>query len=261
MNRLTRVKLWMWRVEGVDFPIKISIRKDLQNGEDLVIVQKNSNEIFTRDSWIEFDFNPDIIVEPDETYYIVATCNDGDNDNCYAWVYGEYTAYTRGSGWASWDKGLSWLNYIRVDQCFETWGHNANLPPNTPKKPSGVIKGEIYTTYFYSSETTDPEKDKIYYLFDWGDGTNSSWLGPYDSGVEASTGKQWKMSKEYQIKVKAKDDPDGDPNTDDGQGSEWSDPLVVLMPKSKLYYKTLLLKFFDDYSNFFPLLRNILWVR
>jgi len=83
-------------------------------------------------------------------------------------------------------------------------------------------------------------------------------LGPYNSGVNVSTNNMWTKSCQCQIKVKAKDDPDGNPNTDDGQESDWSDPLSVIMPKSKPYINTLFLNFLQNHPRMFPLLRQAL---
>ena len=38
---------------------------------------------------------------------------------------------------------------------------------------------------------TDPDGDNVLYYIDWGDGTNSGWLGPYPSGQQASAQKTW----------------------------------------------------------------------
>ncbi|MCD6108537.1 MAG: hypothetical protein J7J89_03585, partial [Thermoplasmata archaeon] len=59
---------------------------------------------------------------------------------------------------------------------------------------------------------------------DWGDGTNSGWLGPYNSGETVEASHSWSEKGEYSIKVKAKDI--------NGLESEWSDPLVISMPLS-----------------------------
>lgn len=47
-------------------------------------------------------------------------------------------------------------------------------------------------------------------MWDWGDGTHSDWLGPYNSGDMASGNHSWGAMGAYQIKVKAKGDPNGD---------------------------------------------------
>ena len=100
-----------------------------------------------------------------------------------------------------------------------------NTAPNKPGKPSGQEKGKIGQTYSYSTSTTDPDGDQVYYMWDWGDGNFSEWLGPYDSGAEASAEKSWSAKGDYSIKVKAKDIY--------GAESVWSDPLSITMPTSK----------------------------
>ncbi len=101
---------------------------------------------------------------------------------------------------------------------------STNSPPDKPSRPSGPTAGEVGVTYIYSSSTEDIDGDEVHYLFDWGDGTNSGWLGPYNSGEIADAPHQWSAEGNYSIKVKAKDIYDAE--------SEWSDPLVVSMPKS-----------------------------
>jgi len=97
-----------------------------------------------------------------------------------------------------------------------------NNPPEKPERPAGEIKGKIGKEYEYTTSTTDPDGDKIYYMFDWGDGY-SEWLGPYESGETISASHVWEKRGEYEIRVKAKDEY--------GSQSEWSDPLVISMPK------------------------------
>ncbi|MCD6330747.1 MAG: PKD domain-containing protein, partial [Thermoplasmata archaeon] len=97
-----------------------------------------------------------------------------------------------------------------------------NSPPEKPERPSGEIKGKIGKEYEYTTSTTDPNGDKVYYMFDWGDGY-SEWLGPYESGETISASHTWEKKGEYEIRVKAKDEY--------GSQSEWSDPLVISMPK------------------------------
>ena len=55
-----------------------------------------------------------------------------------------------------------------------------SVPPEKPDIPDGPSTGGIDTEYTYTTKTTDPDGDKLYYLFDWGDGEVSGWLGPYN---------------------------------------------------------------------------------
>lgn len=99
-----------------------------------------------------------------------------------------------------------------------------NKAPNKPSRPQGPSSGKAGHTYSYSSSTTDANLDRLYYLFDWGDGSTSDWLGPYFSGQIVNASHTWDSRGKYSIRVKAKDIY--------GKESEWSDPLVVSMPKS-----------------------------
>jgi acetyltransferase-like isoleucine patch superfamily enzyme len=52
-----------------------------------------------------------------------------------------------------------------------------NSPPDIPPRPSGPVSGYLKTEYFFSTSTTDPDNEpgSLQYLFDWGDGSASSW--------------------------------------------------------------------------------------
>jgi len=92
-------------------------------------------------------------------------------------------------------------------------------PPATPSQPSGPTHGVRNVDYSYTSSSTDPNGDQILYLFNWGDGTSTSWLGPYVSGQTVSATHAWSAIGTYNVKVKAKDT--------NGATSDWSQPLTV----------------------------------
>ena len=127
-----------------------------------------------------------------------------------------------------------------------------NQVPDKPATPSGTTNGKINVEYTYTSSTTDANGDQLYYLFNWGDGTDSGWVGPYVSGVTASAKHTWTEKGDYEIKVKAKDI--------DGAESVWSDPLPVTMPRNKAFNFNfnLLSWLFERFPNAFPILRHML---
>ena len=125
---------------------------------------------------------------------------------------------------------------------------NAPLKPNTP---TGPINGKIGEEYNYSTSTTDIDGDIIYYFWDWGDNTNSEWLGPYNSGEEIFASHEWEKRGGYSIKVKAKDE--------NGFESPWSDPLPISMPSNKKYLKQNLLNKIENFPLLYILLQNILY--
>ena len=95
-----------------------------------------------------------------------------------------------------------------------------NHPPNKPSKPQGPTKGKVKTTLYFNTVTTDPDGDSLEYLIDWGDGTNTGWIGPIASGYPFESFHAWDEPGIYEVKAKARDIPYY-------AESEWSDPLIV----------------------------------
>ena len=93
-------------------------------------------------------------------------------------------------------------------------------PPNV----DGQTNGQVGVEYEYTFSSDDPDGDNLSYYVDWGDGTNSGWLGPYISGVQASANHSWNQKGTYIIKVKAKDVH--------GAVSDWGS-LTVTIPKNQ----------------------------
>jgi hypothetical protein len=91
--------------------------------------------------------------------------------------------------------------------------------PKIPETPSGPTLGEVDMECLFATSTTDPEEDNIFYLFDWGDGTDSDWIGQYGSGDTCEIPNTWDQPGAYCIKAKAKDVH--------GYESDWSDSLYV----------------------------------
>ena len=85
-----------------------------------------------------------------------------------------------------------------------------NNPPDTPAAPTGPTSGSIGVSYSFSATTTDPDGDNVSYLFDWGDGNQSIWLGPYSSGGTVTTSYAWASAGSYDVTVKAKDTHDAE---------------------------------------------------
>jgi len=120
-----------------------------------------------------------------------------------------------------------------------------NNAPDRPVKPNGEIQGKINVEYTYTTSTIDPDDDQVLYLWDWGDGNFSDWLGPYNSEAKVKANHTWTKKGDYEIKVKSKDVH--------GDESNWSEPLGVIMPKNK----PKIISLFDFLMQRFPLLQKI----
>ena len=97
----------------------------------------------------------------------------------------------------------------------------ASYLSNPPAKPviTGPTTGILNVMYTYTVNTTEPEGEDVYYFIDWGDGTNTGWLGPHSPGTPTTAQKSWNATATYTVKTMAKDIH--------GVTSEWSDPILV----------------------------------
>jgi len=124
-----------------------------------------------------------------------------------------------------------------------------NAPPDAPSI-TGPIEGTIKMALTYNVTTKDPNNDTVHYFIDWGDGTNSSWIGPYPSGDIVTKAHTWSNKGTYTIRVKAKDNH--------GAESGWG-MLTVTMPLS---YEPPQFRFFawlfERFPHAFPLLRHLM---
>jgi hypothetical protein len=101
-----------------------------------------------------------------------------------------------------------------------------NIANNRPSQPAitGPSQGKINRELTYTTSTVDTDHDEVYYLWMWGDGTTSEWLGPYQSGESCEAKHTWTQKGTFDIKVKARDSLGGE--------SSWSDAFPVSMTKT-----------------------------
>ncbi|UCB59018.1 MAG: M28 family peptidase, partial [Thermoplasmatales archaeon] len=118
-----------------------------------------------------------------------------------------------------------------------------NQPPSPPSQLSGPSSGKPGVEYNYSCKSFDNEGDQIYFQWDWGDGSFSDWLGPYDHDIRLRTPHTWDNKGDFDVRVKAKDEY--------GAESDWSDPLSISMPKNRRasfpILNNLLVRYFDNH--------------
>lgn len=98
---------------------------------------------------------------------------------------------------------------------------------------NGPSSGKSGDEIIFTAQSNDPDKDNIYYLFDWGTESNSSWIGPFNSSEICNTSNIWSTNGVYEVKVKAKDS--------NGLESGWSNPVTISMPR----YRELLEKMYS----------------
>lgn len=152
--------------------------------------------------------------------------------DCFFTTHVTSGEYTQGEAhqWSLREMYVNDLWYYPKYEMFQwgaLWGNpslsmgtvTTSNPPATPAEPSGPTHGVREVEYIFSSSSTDPDGDQIFYMFSWDDGTSSQWLGPYSTGVTASASHSWSELGTYNVKVKAKDT--------NGATSDWSQPHEI----------------------------------
>lgn len=124
-------------------------------------------------------------------------------------------------------------------------------PPDSPVI-DGPNVGKVGTEYTWTFNSADLEGDDVYYYIEWGDGTNTGWVGPYPCSTSVEEHHTYTKLGTYIIKAKAKDITDLE--------SGWSEQIVV-MPKNKPLTNTQLLQFFNNFlhshTNLLQILQKI----
>jgi hypothetical protein len=122
-----------------------------------------------------------------------------------------------------------------------------SYPPDAPKTPVGPANAGPNIPLNFTTVTTDFEGNQIYYWWDWGDGNNTDWVGPFNSDESMTANYSWINNGTYDIRVKAKDST--------GLEGAWSTPLTIsIAPQISLIpYKIgfIYLKFFHFNNSYF----------
>ena len=69
-----------------------------------------------------------------------------------------------------------------------------------------------------TAHSFDPDLDSLFYFFDWGDGTQSAWVGPLPSGTDCDLAHMYGDTGMYGVRAKSKDAV---------HEADWSDTLFV----------------------------------
>lgn len=105
------------------------------------------------------------------------------------------------------------------DPSLSLTAHSSLLPTSVPTKPFGEKSLKPDVSYSFSTVSDFADQDILYYVWDFGDGTITSPLGPYPAGEEISLSHTYEVPGNYRIKVKAVNMI--------GDETVWSDPLLV----------------------------------
>jgi len=123
-------------------------------------------------------------------------------------------------------------------------------PPYSPTI-DGPANGKIKEPIPYVFAATDPDNDNLFYFIDWGDTTNTGWVGSHPSNEQINLTHTWTKKGTYIIKAKVKDIF--------GAESGWT-TLSVTMPQNNELFNThpVLSWLLERFPHAFPILRFLL---
>jgi hypothetical protein len=111
------------------------------------------------------------------------------------------------------------------------------------------LNGKIGEEYTYCiSNVLDPNDDKIYVLWEWGDGSNSDWEGPFESGENVCESHTWTKKGDYIVKVKLRDEY--------GEESDYG-YLEINIPRYRNSNRLMINAWISNFLKMFPFLRII----
>jgi len=89
----------------------------------------------------------------------------------------------------------------------DTAEHNrpTNIKPTKPVKMSGTSSGKTGAEYQFNYYSTDKNNDYLWLLWDWDDGSELEWSGPYKSYQTGSCTHKWSKPGTYNVRVQARD--------------------------------------------------------
>jgi len=197
--------------------------------------QGNNIKIYHNDdsNWL-VDFTDDIADQYNEyiNLDVIPSGWSWGSDHYYFWEYGYdalfYHEYEFNHYYHSPQDTIENMNITYDVKCSRlilatlaslTQPSGPSNPPETPIQPDGPTEGLTYSEYSFSTSTTDPESDRIYYKWDWGDEIGN-WDGPFDSGETVEASHYWIEEGTYEIRVKARD-------SNGSIDSSWSNPLEI----------------------------------
>ncbi|MEA3457457.1 MAG: PQQ-binding-like beta-propeller repeat protein [Candidatus Thermoplasmatota archaeon] len=145
--------------------------------------------------------------------------------------------------------GSRWTESGKSTGCLYAFGIVENNHP--PDKPDidGPLSGKTRVEYEYEFTVSDVDNDDVYLWVNWGDNTNSGWLGPYENGEEITLTHSWNQQGTYSLQAKAKDEHEVE--------GEWTTKNVI-MPKNKLSNNFSFLQLLEKIMQRFPIFERIL---
>jgi hypothetical protein len=180
-------------------------------------------------------------------YFFTVSCTSGDFTQGQAHQYALHEMYTNGYWYYDLFEAFEWGALlgnpdISMANVFD------NVPPTIPEI-EGPNRGVPGTEYCWDFQSFDKEGDTIKYVIDWDDNTTyeTDCMSPNSSIELCHT---FLEEGFYNIKAKAVD-------CINGFESEWSHPLVFVVPRERFSSNSIFLRFLERFVYLFPIFERL----
>jgi outer membrane protein assembly factor BamB len=209
-------------------------------GSFFFAVNPNGSIKWVYEGWEKYDYevrSNNYAISADGTIYFVITQYSGWGGDLVALNPNGTLRWRKKIADNSWQFGIPVIDsngtiYVanEFEESGQLWGYlyafgdvKNNSSPDKPEingpSPARVRKEQNYTFII-----NDIDNDEVYLWVDWGDDSNTRWIGPYNSSEEITLSHTWNKRGSYTISAKAKDMHDVE--------GEWQF-LEIKMPKYK----------------------------
>ena len=222
---LVRVTVALAKAGNPAGDIKVSIRST-PKGTDLASATIPRSAVtstnYASPTWCTVQFSNGVPLTQGNTYWVVLSVTSTSYSNYFRVPIRSGNPYADGA----WYKGTSLTAYYNYDLLLKlAFGSGTNAAPSQALIESGPSSGSVGVSYSYQAKASDPDGDKVKYLFDWGDGQTSS-TALVSSNTSASLSHSWQNSGTYVVKVRAEDEH--------GLQGPWSSSLSVTIARAAI---------------------------
>ncbi|MDD1721761.1 MAG: PKD domain-containing protein, partial [Euryarchaeota archaeon] len=161
-------------------------------------------------TWYTVEFPGGVPTTTGATYWVVFSTTSTSYGNYFRVPISSGNPYADGA----WYKGTSLTPYYNYDMLMRfAFGSAQNNEPSQASINERVSSGYTGVPYAFSASATDPDSDRVLYVFDWGD-LQTTTTALVNSGTAISAEHAWQSTGTFQVRVRAVDEH--------GQEGAWS---------------------------------------
>lgn len=225
---IENIKNILHQNRGVYFSVFYADYEDLGNFQDFWREQ-DEEFVYDLNHYAGHPWNPDEAAGHAMLIVGYHDAEDSDRNDYWVFLNSWGTAPYRPNGLLRVKMHMNYSLKYSSQYAFGAETLNVTFDPQSPLTTvTGPNSGKPDQDYKFNFSATDPQGDDINLYVNWGDKTNTGWIGPYNSGEVIQLNHSFPEQKNYTIKARAED-------IYDNLGKE--QPFIFRVSKSKIFEK------------------------